>query len=82
MYKLEKNKSLSQRLLSAKEVSAHLGINVKTLWSWVNRGLIPQVKLPGAKPKYDIHDIEMIIQEHKSYTDASEVVSNIFQSNK
>jgi len=81
MYKTN-HKNLSQRLLTAKEVSKYFGINAKTLWVWVNRGLIPQVKLPGAKPKYDIHDIERIIEKHKSYSDVSEVVSDIFQSNK
>lgn len=82
MYKSDQNKRLSQRLLSAKEASEYLGINVKTLWAWISRGLIPQVKLPGAKPKYDIRDIERIIEKHKSYSDISEVGNNIFQSNK
>jgi len=82
MYKTEKNKSLSQRLLTAKEVSKYLGINAKTLWAWVNRGLIPQVKFPRAKAKFDIRDIETIIEKHKTYSEVSEVANDIFQSNK
>lgn len=61
------------RLLTANQAAAHLGITPKTLWEWVNRGIIPQVKFPGAKPKYDIQDLDRIIEEHKCISPAAEV---------
>jgi predicted site-specific integrase-resolvase len=55
-----------QRLLTRKEAAAYLGIAEKTLWDWVNRGIIPQVKFQKSKPKYDIRDLDRIIEENKS----------------
>jgi len=75
----EQKKTNRKRLLTAKEVSIHLGITPKTLWVWVNRGLIPQVKFPGSKPKYDVQDIEKIIEQHKEYSETSHVINDIFQ---
>ena len=55
-----------KRLITQKEAAEILGISPKTLWEWSNRGLIPQVRLPGTRVKYDIKDIEQIIRVNKS----------------
>ena len=70
------------KLLNGRETAAMLGITVKTLWEWVNRGIIPQVKLPGAKPKYDLRDIEIIIEQHKSFAPSSLAAKEILQTPK
>ena len=55
------------RLLTSKQAAAMLGVSTKTLWEWVNRGVLPQVKIPGTRPKYDIEDIRLVISKYKSY---------------
>ena len=55
-----------KRLITQKEAAEILGISPKTLWEWSNRGLIPQVRLPGTRVKYDIEDIEQLIKINKS----------------
>jgi predicted site-specific integrase-resolvase len=55
-----------KRLITQKEAAEILGICPKTLWEWSNRGLIPQVRLPGTRVKYDIKDIEQLIKINKS----------------
>jgi excisionase family DNA binding protein len=54
-----------KRLITQKEAAAILGISPKTLWLWTNNGLIPYIKLPGTRIKYDISDLEQVIQDHK-----------------
>lgn len=72
------NSKTLRRLLTAKEAAIRLGITPKTLWEWVNRGIIPQVIFPGSKPKYDILDIDRIIEQYKSFSQASKVsIDNI-----
>ncbi len=70
-------KRVTKRLLTHKEAAEYLGIAAKTLWEWVNRGIIPQVKFPGSNPKYDIVDIEMAIEENKSYSEAAIVLNKV-----
>ncbi len=54
-----------KRLITQKEAAEMLGISPKTLWLWTNNGLIPFIKLPGTRIKYDISDIEQTIQKHR-----------------
>lgn len=77
----QRNRSL-RRLLTAAEAAVRLGITPKTLWEWVNRGIIPQVKLPGAKPKYDIHDIDRIIEAHKTLSPAAQAAADLLHNSK
>ncbi len=72
----------NSRLLTGKEAANYLGIRPKTFWEWVNRGIIPQVKFPGAKPKYDIQDINGIIEQHKTLSPAAQAAENMFQDLK
>ena len=64
---------VKQRLLSATQAANYLGVDTKTLWEWVNTGLIPQVKFPGRRPRYDIQDLDKLIEENKKMTDAAMV---------
>ncbi len=56
-----------KRLLTRKETAEYLGISEKTLWEWVNDGLIPQVLFPTKKPKYDIKDLDALVNKNKRY---------------
>ena len=56
-----------KRLLTAKEAAEYLGISTKTLWEWAEKGILPRVEIPGTKPKYDLRDLENLIQENKIY---------------
>ena len=79
--KLRKSGYLSgfKRLLTTKEAAEYLGISPKTLWEWTQRGVIPRVEIPGTKSKYDLNDLEKLIQENKHYVpeETSNVVKNI-----
>lgn len=55
------------RLLTAKQAAQYLGIRPKTFWEWTNKGVIPAVKIPGANPRYDLRDLEALIERYKSY---------------
>ena len=63
--------SKTTRLLTGKQASQYLGIRYKTLWEWVKKGIIAQVKIPGAKAKYDIWDLKILIERSKQIEDVS-----------
>lgn len=66
------------RLVTAKVAASYLGIRPKTLWEWVNRGVLPQVSIPGSKPKYDLRDLEKLIEKHKHFSGSDhQIVSNL-----
>ena len=71
-----------KRLLTAKEAAEYLGISTKTLWEWTEKGILPRVEIPGTKSKYDLQDLENLIQENKIYATqaASETAERIIQS--
>ena len=73
-----------RRLLTAKEAAEYLGIHPKTLWEWTDKGILPRVETPGTKPKYDLRDLENLIQQNKIYVTqtASEVASRILNGKK
>ena len=54
-----------KRLITQKDAAELLGISPKTLWLWTNGGLIPYIKLPGTRIKYDLFDLEQLIQDNK-----------------
>ena len=56
-----------KRLLTAKEAAQYLGIHTKTLWEWSRTSLIPMVKFPGKRIKYDIRDLDDLIDNNKIY---------------
>ncbi len=58
------------RLLTGKQAADYLGIHPKTLWEWVNKGIIAQVKIQGANPKYDVRDLNRLIEQNKKYLTA------------
>ena len=68
-----------KRLITQKEAAEYLGISPKTLWEWTERGILPKVEIPGTKSKYDLNDLEKLIQENKHYVpeETSNVVKNI-----
>lgn len=65
------SQSKTTRLLTGKQASQYLGIRYKTLWEWVKKGIIVQVKIPGAKAKYDLWDLEILIERSKQTDDVS-----------
>ena len=56
-----------KRLITQKEAAEYLGITPKTLWDWTEKGIIPRVEIPGRKTKYDLNDVEKLIQDNKHY---------------
>ena len=56
-----------KRLLTSKEAAEYLGISPKTLWVWSRGGLIPMVHFEGTRVKYDIRDIERVIENNKIF---------------
>lgn len=67
-----------RRLLSGKEAAEYLGITYKRLWELVQSGVIHQVKLvKNARPKYDIRELDTLIEENKSLTPAAQVLKKI-----
>ena len=56
-----------KRLFTAKETAEYLGISPKTLWVWSRSGLIPMVHFEGTRVKYDIRDIERVIENNKIF---------------
>ena len=71
-----------KRLLTAKEAAEYLGISTKTLWEWTERGVVPRVEIPGTKSKYDLNDLERLIQDNKKYVTeaATQTVKSILRS--
>lgn len=69
--------STQTRLLTAKQAAEYLGIRPKTFWEWTSKGVIPAVKIPGANPRYDLRDLEALIEQHKCYPAAGEVEGEI-----
>ena len=55
---------IQKRLMDIAEVSEHLGISVKTLYSWVHARRIQFVKV-GRLVKFDPQDISAWIQARK-----------------
>ena len=56
-----------KRLITQKEAAEYLGISPKTLWEWTERGVVPRVEIPGTKSKYDLNDLDNLIQDNKNY---------------
>ncbi|MCB9059038.1 MAG: helix-turn-helix domain-containing protein [Calditrichae bacterium] len=63
MGKLNKN----SRLLRAKEAAEYLNISPKTLWVWVRDGKLPQIRINGTNPSYDIRDLDSLIDTSREY---------------
>jgi excisionase family DNA binding protein len=57
-----------QRLITQKAAAELLGISPKTLWLWTNNGLIPYIRLPGTRIKYDLSDLDQLITDNKHTT--------------
>jgi excisionase family DNA binding protein len=73
-----------KRLITQKEAAEYLGISTKTLWEWTEKGIVPRVEIPGTKSKYDLNDLENLIQENKNYVTqvASEAAKRILNGTK
>ncbi len=61
------------RLLTIGQAAARLGVHVNTLRGWVDRGLVPAVKLPSGYRRFTVEQIEQI--ERDMMTGASSVES-------
>lgn len=42
-------------LLNTRQAAAHCGKHQRTIVSWIHRGLVPALKLPGARGQYFVH---------------------------
>jgi excisionase family DNA binding protein len=47
-------------LLRTEEVSKRLGVSVRTVLSWADRGLIPSTKTPGGHRRYPAGGVEEV----------------------
>jgi len=56
---------MEKRLLNIKELSEYLNVSRHTLYSWVNRGRVPYIKLNGTL-RFEVAAIDKWIEENKS----------------
>lgn len=52
-----------KRLISAKEVSERLGVNLFTCYAWARSGILPHLKLGSKIIRFDAEAIEKFITE-------------------
>ena len=57
----KKAEAAEDKLLTPKEVTEILGVNLTTLWRWHNEGYLVKVYI-GDKPRYKQSDIDRILQ--------------------
>ncbi len=60
-----KNEVFPNRLINGKAAASYLGIDVVTLNRWVHEGIIPFVKLGKSNPRYDLRDLDKLIEDGK-----------------
>lgn len=56
---------IQKRLLTAREVATYCGVSPKTICEWTKRGILPVVRIPHTRLKYDLQDLDRIILECK-----------------
>ena len=69
---------MSDRLLTARQVSELLGVTTETVLRWTRQGELPAVRLPGTARgwlRYRPVDIDAWIAEHETAGDGTEEVS-------
>lgn len=52
-----------RRLLTVAQAAAALGVNVKTLRAWADKGLIPHTKTPTGYRRFDPVELEAFAAE-------------------
>jgi len=57
---------MEQRLLTKSQAAKYLGISIRTLHKWIKRGMVNPIMIPGGHSKYDINDLDRLIQESKT----------------
>ena len=60
-FERKKAEAAEDRLLTPKEVTGILGVNLTTLWRWHREGYLTKVYI-GDKPRYKQSDIDRILQ--------------------
>lgn len=70
---------IKPRLLSAREAARYLNMSYKNFWQLLNTGKmdLPAIRIPGTRPKYDIRDLEKLIDESRSTSASAKVLSKI-----
>ena len=53
-----------EKLIGVKELAILLGLQVSTIYSWVNQGLLTYIKV-GRLVKFDMRDVEKWLLEKK-----------------
>ena len=61
-FEAKKQEAKSDELLTPKEVTEILGVNLTTLWRWHNEGYLTKVYI-GDKPRYRQSDIDRILKK-------------------
>ena len=56
---------MGKKLLNVAETAEYLGIAEKTLYKWVHLKQIPYVKLSHRTLRFDVHDLDVWIDENK-----------------
>jgi len=54
---------VSGQLLTARQVANELGVHVKTILAWVQRGELPAFRLPGGAIRFRATDLEAWLEE-------------------
>jgi excisionase family DNA binding protein len=62
---------MTDRLLTARQVAADVGVSAETVLRWTRRGELPAIKLPGGAIRYRERDLEAWLEEHKTAGDAN-----------
>jgi len=60
-FERKKNEASADNLLTPKEVTEILGVNLTTLWRWHKEGYLTKVYI-GEKPRYRQSDVDRILK--------------------
>ena len=59
----KKKEAEADQLITPKDASEQLDVNLTTLWRWHNEGYLTKIYV-GSKPRYKQSDIDRILHKH------------------
>jgi len=54
-----------KRLLTATEAAEYLGVAESTIRGWASQGRIPKVKIGGTALRFDVKELDLLIESDK-----------------